>query len=1037
MVQDTLADKLTERKVATIMFIDMVDSLGTIRDLDPEDARELFSAALAVMSDAIHTYGGVVASTLGDGVMALFGAPAAQEDHATRACLAALRLQEQLSQTSADRPAIRTRVGIHSGIVAISGSADTFEATGAVVHIAARLQNFAPPGNAILTAKTRALLARDIATEFMGSITVKGLQEPIDAFVVVGTQPASIPDFDLPGKDLLGRVSELRALRAAFYSAAQGNGLLVRIVGEAGIGKTTLVEKFLSQRSPSAKILRSGVERYGSTVPFQPFRDLIMHLFEIESVNHSQKVNFIMRRLGIIGVSDSKYIDALCDLCDLPLQTADWRELSPKQRRDAIIRAIIDVFLLHSEKHPLLICLEDIQWADSGTIELIQEFDHAVKHAKILIVFTYRSEFVYDWSGYVNLKTIKVKRLNESETRRLVGRLLGGVADTPLGNAVLKRCDGNPLFAHELIRGLVDSGVLGGPPNRRILLKDTASVPAPLSVTGIIAERIDNLRADLKEALLAASVLGEQFSAEVLARIAQTPLDEIRRRLQLLEEGGFLRSEKAGAVHAFTHGLFQEVAYTTLVRRRRQTLHGAAFQALKSVSSADRSTERLAYHAFNGCVWDEGVKCCWEAGRRAAARWSNREAIAYFENALVALGRRGPKEESIAEAIDLRLELRLAHLPLLHLSKVGELLGEAHTLALQFGHRHQLAKIVGFMGAHAYLTRACTDCVNLSRQSLRLTGKADECIRIAPTIYLAQALYGLGKFRQVISTITRILPAIEKSGVAASSGLPGNALLMSLYWVAISKAELGAFEEAESFCSKMLSGPKPLQPFEYIYAQTALGFVLLVKGEYEAALGPSELALEAVDRTDTPFMIPVSASQVGLLLAKLGRHSDGLEMGRRAVRTAEEIGVRAGRSRWVARLAEAYFCAGEIEDALTQAEAAVSIAEEAGEPAYLCTALRLRGRIRAKSVGDFEQSRDDMARAKSIAQRLQLGPELAKCRYVLGEVELRARSPAAMREFAAAEHRFRRFGMARWAKLAREAQVHGILDTSPLSSRAV
>jgi tetratricopeptide (TPR) repeat protein len=258
----------------------------------------------------------------------------------------------------------------------------------------------------------------------------------------------------------------------------------------------------------------------------------------------------------------------------------------------------------------------------------------------------------------------------------------------------------------------------------------------------------------------------------------------------------------------------------------------------------------------------------------------------------------------------------------------------------------------------------------------------------------------------------------DKTASGSSFGLPGNPFLMANYWIAVTYAELGSFEEAEAFAREMSSFSPELKPFEYIYAQTALGFVLMARGRFEAALIASKLALEVADQSDTPFMIPVTASQTGLLLALAGKTQEGISLARRALRTAEQIGIFAGRSRWCARLSEAYFCAGDHTESREQAEAAVRIAEKAQELNYLCSALRLRSKLKIANQ-ELESGRNDVVRASEIARRLCLAPEIAKCHLQLGILEHRSGSILnARREFNLAQRRFRRLGMDTWAEEA-------------------
>ncbi|MGH7049060.1 MAG: ATP-binding protein, partial [Acetobacteraceae bacterium] len=980
------------------MFVDMVGSLAAIRDTDPEEAHEVFADALAVMADAIHAYGGVVTRALGDGVMALFGAPAAQEDHAARACHAAIDLHERLAAGYPVNAITPVRIGIHSGEVALGGSPNDFavdyDATGTVVHIAARLQSFAPPGGTVLTAATRAFLPEEMATEPIGPLKLKGLEMPVEAFALAPTNTNRPRLSRPPADEFVGRTAAIQVLEAAYRSAIAGRGSLVGICGEAGVGKTALINRFLSQHDGSLKIAVSTTERYGRAAALQPVRDILISLFAPAALNgaagtcQSEQCPRFPDRLS------AEHRGALDELMDVGGTGSGRSDLPARERRDLIASAVSDVLLKESARSPLLIAIEDVQRTDSASIDLIGTLANAAPMGRLLILVSYRRGFSHNWGERAGFRELELDRLTVPETKLLIRRLIDDAAIPSLEKKILGRIGGNPLFLRETARALIEEGIVGGPPGARILLKESWHLSVPLSVSGRIAERIDRLPARAKDVLLVASVLGGEFSLGILSMIMDFPADAIRSEIETLERAEFVRSLEAGAGERFllAHDLFQEVAYAMLLKRRRQALHGAAFRALKDGASADTAspTERLAHHAFNGELWDAAVIHCREAGRRAAGRFSLQEAAAHFENAMTALARTDIEGRRLREAIDLRLDARLAYLPLLRLDRIHDLLLEAETAALRLADRTSLAQIIGFLAGLAYLRESPEQCIRLCRRAISISARdPDRSREITPRFHLAQAQYALGKYRQTIETLRHVVPEFAPELSASSSGLPGRPAVMSSYWIAISMAEIGAFEQARAMATRMLSFKPALTPFEYIYSETALGFVLMVRGDYDPALGASERALEALDRGDAPFMVPVVASQAGWLLAAAGRAHEGAALARRAVRAMEDVGIFSGRSRWSARLAEALLLSGQFEAAFEQAQLALNAAEHAGECGYLCSALRLRARLRVELEQAAEQAFADLARASAIARKLALGPTLAKCHFDRGTLEAR------------------------------------------------
>ena len=697
----------------------------------------------------------------------------------------------------------------------------------------------------------------------------------------------------------------------------------------------------------------------------------------------------------------------------------EWDALDSDLRRRFIASTITRLLIAESQRQTLVVVIEDLQRTDSATTEMLGSLAAEVAGHRILVLASFRPEFEPPWLGKVSHRQIRLEPLSQAEVEELVQRLIDAAAVPRLRRQLLRWSGGNPLFLRESIRALIDEQIIGEGAEAHVLLREPTHITPPVSIAAIIAERVDRLPPQSKDILLAASVLGEQFSLEVLAQIKGLPEALTMWHLQLIEEASFIRrvSIHLEIVFEFCHSLVQEVCYTTLLRRKRHELHAAAFPVLANPDPDGSAApiELLAHHAFQGRLWKEAVPLCRTAGRRAMLRSSNREAARHFENALTALDQVDPDGRRIEDAIELRLELRAAQLPFLQLTKIGDLLQEAYALSQQLGDKEQLARVTGFMAAQAYLTRGPEACASLSRRSLHIARHTgDESLQIAPNLYLAQAQYAFGRYRQAIALLQRNLHLIRRCSSTVSLGLPGRPLVMSLYWIAISKAEIGEFQEAEEVARRMLADENGPQPFDSVYAQTALGFVQLVRGELEAALEFSAKALEMADENDIKLLVPVLASQVGWLLAQLRQPDKGLTLARRAIQTAEAIGVQAGRSRWCARLAETCMLAGDMTEATRHVQTAIALAERGAEFAYLCSALRLRGTIACRS-GHLESGRSDLERATAIAERLAIGPMVAKCLLDMGYLESSALNPAKaqflIRDAVAG---FRRYRMTTW-----------------------
>ena len=1003
--------RLVERKFVTVVFIDMVGSLSIIRDKDPEDAHELLESAMAVMSEAVHAYGGVVADRLGDGIMAIFGAPVSQDDHATRACHAALRLHFLVERSLGSRIALR--VGMNSGEVAVGSALNDFAAnytaTGAVVHIAARLQGMAAPNATVMTAQTAALVRDVMRTEAIGRLTLKGLEAPLDVHRLIG--PIAGRDRFSPepaGSAFLGRAAALAVLDQALAAALDGRGSVVGISGEAGIGKTTLIERFAQRQQHAVTLVRGTAEHYTSVAPFQLFAEVLLQLLGLGEVPVAQRRAEITARLAALGLDHATCEAPLLDLLDLDGLPPSWDRLAPVLRHDLIGSAVIEVLLAESRRRKLLVVLDDVQRADASTIHLVNRIIPRVGRHQLLVVVAFRPELVHHWAGNDNYAQLRLERLSDDDTRALIAGFFGQDVLPRLEQQLLGWSKGNPLFLRESVRALVEAGALANP-------DVAAAIAVPASIGAVIAARIDRLPPAAKRVLRAACVLGEQFAFDILASVSGTAEAALAGQLEVLTAAQFIRPlDPVRRTYAFEHGLFQEVGYAALLRRQRRSLHQAAFVALRrsEQSAASVPVEELAHHAHNGELWTEAVPLCREAGRRAAARYSNREAALHLEHAIAALGCADPDALRLEDAITLRLELRTVSIPLLRLDRIGAVLAEADAMAGRLGDLSLRARISAFQAGHAYMTSNPARCISLCRAALRLAGRApDPGLRVAPQLYLAQAHYGLGQYRRVVTTLVRHRSLQDAALSGAAVGLPVRPALMRGYWLAIAQAELGRFAEAEALAAEMLAQADEHQPFESLYALTAQGFIWMLRGELQAALRSSTSALAVADHNDITFIIPVLASQVGLLLASQGRAAEGLALARRAMHKAEEIGVRAGRSRWCARLAETCLLAGNLPEARENAEAAIRFAEDGGERGYLCSAQRLRAKTRVADA-DLDGAAHDLARATAIARSLQLGPALAKCQFDAGALAHRAgRLTEARRAFRIARNGFARYQM--------------------------
>lgn len=1034
----TTVGQLAERKFVTIMFVDMVGSLAAIKNADPEEAHALFSSGYSLMKDAIHAYSGTVITTTGDGVLAVFGAPVAQADHAARSCHAALVLLERVAEARKSQPMLDVRIGLYSGEVAVGTSVNDFsidyEATGATVHIAARLQHAAPRGCAVMGRSTKDLISGEFKARSLGQIHIKGLDEEMEIFVLEGVGAGEPTQWQASEEPFVGRTGELDCLRSALKSAMGGQGQVVLITGEAGIGKSRLIKQFIAASPGGFQTATGDIGRYRSGAPFQSFRTLLFDLIDHLGAEPGQRRAAVSRFVDNVAAGDPDIRSALLELFEIGEPSSRWRSFDPRIRHQLINQAILLGLARESTREPLVLIVEDMHQMDSCSVELLGKTIEAVEHQRVLVLITCRPEIQLEWGLAKNFTVLRLAGLSYAETDMLIKLVIGDEITASLSEQIKRWAYGNPLFLRECIR-MVDRAAA----DALSVLDRTGreQIHPPALIRAIIAERIDLLDFQTKDVFLAASVLGQRFMADMLARILAKPVIEVEKQLQTLVGCDFVHRDldTRDDAYIFSHPLFQEVCYATLLKSRRTRLHATAYAEITATLPAGAMPphEALAHHAFRGAKWQDAVIHCRAAGEKAAQRSAPREALIHLRNALTALARLDPSNVSAADEIDLRLELRASLVQLLQLAEAEELLRAAGEIAARIDDQNRLAVIVGLMAMHDYLQRGPSGAERLALRSISLAELSDNNDAfVSASICLAQSYYALGDVVKTIAVIEKTIPKISLEGFAPA-GLLVQPMLMCWYWLAISKAELGLFDEAERLADKMLVGKSARTVFDSMYAKTALGFVLMTKGESARALRVTAEALEIADTHDLPYLTPVLASQMGLLLAQNGESVEALRYGRRAVRTAYAIGVFAGRSRWCARLAEIELMAGEIDESRQNTAAAISVAEEAKELGYLCSALRIRARLAVSADNDPVAARVDVIRAMTIAQTLGLEPTFAKCLIDLAHLDQMDGNDASARDkLANARRRFRDCGMGSWEQRAANALAK-ISSDSPIS----
>jgi class 3 adenylate cyclase/tetratricopeptide (TPR) repeat protein len=668
-----------ERKQVTILFVDLKGSMELLAERDPEEARKLLDPVLERLMEAVHRYEGTVNQVMGDGLMALFGAPLAHEDHAVRACYAALRMQDAIRRYTDELRRtqgieVQIRVGLNSGDVLVRAIGSDlrmdYTAVGQTTHLAARMEQLALPGTIRMTAETLRLAEGFVQVKPLGPIPVKGLAEPVEAFELAGAaavrtrlQASRARGFTR----FVGRDMELEQIRQAAEQARRGRGQVVAVVGEPGVGKSRLFHEFIhSHRTHGWLVREAGSVSYGKATPFLPLADLLRGYFRIEDRDDTRRVR--AKVTGTMLTLDRALEDAVPAvswLLDALPPDDGFLGLEPAQRRRRAIEGTKRLFLAESRIQPLLLLFEDLHWIDAETQGFLDGLVESLPTAPILLAVNYRPEYGHGWGSKTYYRQLRIDPLPAESADELLHALLG---DDPsvraLKPALIDRTEGNPLFLEESVRTLVETRALVGEAGNYRLARPLEAIRVPATVQAILAARIDRLAPDLKRLLQAAAVVGKDVPVSLLEPIVEPRGDELRAALTALQTAELLYETRLfpELEYTFKHALTHEVAYGGVLSDRRQALHAALMDTLERVH-ADRLGEQievLAHHAVRGGATEKAVRYLRLAGEKAVGRSALREGVEFFETARGLLARLPETTEMLSTALDIEIALGAA-----------------------------------------------------------------------------------------------------------------------------------------------------------------------------------------------------------------------------------------------------------------------------------------------------------------------------------------------------------------------------------------
>ena len=1001
---DRTAAMRTERKIVTVLFADIKSSIDIVAYQDPEQAGDVLTDVVREMSAAVRAYGGVVNQILGDGIMALFGAPVAIEEHAARACRAALAMRSGVQEKLQGE--IHVRIGIGSGEVVVRALAGDvtmhYGATGEAVHLASRMEQIAAPGQIVLTPATLAQCSGLATVRSLGPVAIKGLDQKMEVFELVGiAERRARPARRAVGSgSFVGRETELRVLQGALDDAASGHPRAVRVIADAGLGKSRLVNQFTTERLPedwALSVTEAVPHRrtsYGTVV------DLMRRVFQLApGDDRLLRQDKLLTGIGMReSEAEERILPGLADLLGLPV-VAGWNKLDAHERRARSIAASAQSLQAASRRRPMALIVEDAHWLDPESAECVQLLSDDADGLRLLTIATERppDSIFADPHNWIDCL---LPALDERGARSLLAGLVLPGPDVPaLERLLMEHTRGNPLFIEECLQALVELGELKRVGERYRLDRPVEFLRVPDSLRALLDTRVDRLPDLDKDVLQAAAVVGTSVRSDLLRRVANLDADILDPVLARLCTAGFLVEIGPRPLHnpadvkryGFRHGLIRETAYNGILLRSRVRMHAAVLDALEERGS-DEEADLLADHAHRAEVWEKAVSYARSAGTKALDRYANPESARFFRQGLAAAEQIPNDVEREKHLLDLHIRVRW---PLFRLGHVRDLLPHLHAaaeLAARSDDHVQLGQSYALQ-SHGFWLAGQPEQAEAAAQAARALGVARGDLDLERRSQFQLALVHLtsGRANAVIEGLEAVVDHLgPEPPLVGRYAMDKDLAVTALSYIARAHASSGNFVSAHQALQRVTVAARSLNRKQaWIYVHIAHGVLSLSEGRPHQALGQLEAAHAACFATDIRLLRPVAAGFLALAYAESGQRELGVETARNAVDDADRMGFLALQPLRLAILAQAHLLCGALDEATESARKAATLAAEIGEPGAGAYATGLRGEI-ALRRGDTAAAQTLFRAGLEAAETLALTPLAISIRQRLDDPANRA-----------------------------------------------
>jgi class 3 adenylate cyclase/predicted ATPase len=979
-----------------VLFADVKGSMELAEQVDPEEWHRILDRFFQILADGIHRFEGTINQYTGDGIMALFGAPISHEDHAHRACFAALGLREQIRKYADELRLERglnfsVRLGLNSGEVVVGKIGDDlrmdYTAQGHTVGLAQRVEQLAEPGHVYLSQHTARLIEGFFQLRDLGESKVAGASEPLRVYELQGVGPLRTRLEASARRGLVrfvGRQREMEQLQRAWEAARAGRGQIVAVLGEAGVGKSRLIYEFKGHLQSGCRVLEGFSVSHGKAYAYLPLLELLKAYFRItiedDEGRRQEKVTGTVLTLDRTLEDTLPYLFTLLGIGD---RTDSLEQMDPQIRRQRTLESVKRVLVRETLRQPCVLVFEDLHWIDTETQAFLDVLVDSVATARLLLLVNYRPEYGHGWGSRTYYTQLRLDPFGPEEARELLRALLGeeaGEEREALDRLILSKTQGNPFFLEELVQTLVEEGVLAGQPGHYRLRRSPGELHIPSTVQGVIGARIDRLPPRDKELLQTLAVIGKEFPLGLIRAVAEQAEEELSRGLSHLQAAEFIYERPAfpDPEYTFKHALTQEVAYGSLLRERRSVLHERTGQAIEALNSQalDAHYEELAHHYGCSTNTPRAVEYLRLAGEQAVARSAYGEAIDRLRQGLD----RVKTLPETRERDELELVLQSALGQALSVTEgytsvePEQAYVRARDLARRLGNASQFFAALNGLRSVQMIGAEYNKARLLAEELLRVARESRDLGELLRALYAMGATSCLrGEFREAREHLEELLGLYDpkKHRGHAYLAVSLNVGVGGLFYFSMTLSFLGYPDKGLARAHEGLTLARELShPFSEAVALAQLGHAHMYRRESKALLETAEALIALSSEQGFQFWLAWGAMLRGVALAEEGQLQEGIAGMRSVLEAMRARGALVGSSWFIALLAGAHRKAGQVEKGLAVVAEGLEFVTKTSEHFGEVELHRVKGELLlARTPADPAEAEESFHNALEVARR--------------------------------------------------------------------